>query len=330
MGARARTAWMLVAWVAGAACAGGWVKESSPTGEDLYAVYGVGNGVVFAVGAAGTVLMRDGGRWREVDAGVEEQLHGVWGSSEEKVVAVGADCAALEFNGFPAPPEDGGEAPPDMKQLEADTCDTFRSIHGFADNRAFVVSDDRAQWYNGSRLGNGREFNKRVLGVHMTGDDEIHVAGDQGFYSHKTGGSWNDRTVSMCPVALQGGTCPKELMQPVLWDVWAAPGGQGAVVGTYGGIWKLPLAEGEMPPALDTGFATELRGVAGCVDPEATKNPVTIYAVGQYGAVARIRGDKVHREAPGTNADLHDVWVSENGQDVYAVGAGGTIVHFSK
>lgn len=330
MGARTRIGLLAVVLAAGCACVGGWVEESSPTGENLYSVYGVGDGTVFAVGAAGTVLMRDGGRWRALDSGVAEDLHGVWASSAEKMVAVGANCTALEFNGIPEKPEDGGEAPPDLKILEVDTCGTFRAIHGFADNRAFVVSDDRALWYNGSRLTGGREFNQRVLGVCMTGDDEIHVSGEHGFYSHKTGGNWNDRTINMCPVAMQGDECPTDLMQPVLWDTWAAPGGQGAVVGTYGGIWTLPLGEGDIQPELEAGFATELRGAYGVFDPEAAKNPVTIYAVGQYGVVTRIRGDKIAREAPGTNKDLHDVWVSDNGKHIYAVGEGGTIVHFSE
>jgi hypothetical protein len=52
--------------------------------------------------------------------------------------------------------------------------------------------------------------------------------------------------------------------------------------------------------------------------------------VGTYGVVVRLRGTKLTREALGTNEHLYGVWVSPDGEHVYAVGAGGTIVHYTK
>ncbi len=84
------------------ACVGGWVTEDSPTGEDLYAVWGATGTDVFAVGANGTFLMRQNAKWRKLDSGTEKDLLGVWGTNQEHVLAVGTDCAVLEYNGEPA------------------------------------------------------------------------------------------------------------------------------------------------------------------------------------------------------------------------------------
>jgi hypothetical protein len=305
--------------------------EDSPTSEDLYAVWGATGTDVFAVGANGTVLRRQNAKWRELDSGVEEDLHGVWGTSTEHVVIVGDNCAALEFNGEPEPPEDGGVAPPDLRALQAETCSNFRDIDGLQANAAFVVAEGRAQWYGGNNLSNGRLFEGRMLGVSVIASGDIFTAGELGFFSHKHGDNWNDRIISICGVSLVDGQCPEgHEMLPTLWDVWVGDAGQGAVVGTYGGIWIYPPPEGSSWEPVDAGFAVEIRAVHGRVDAGATKDPTTFYAVGNYGVAVRLRGTKITREALGTNEHLYGVWVSEDGEHVYAVGAGGTIVHYTK
>jgi len=314
-----------------AACVGGWVMEDSPTGEDLYAVWGATGTDVFAVGTNGTVLRRQNAKWRELDSGVEEDLHGVWGTSTEHVVVVGDNCTALEFNGEPEPPEDGGVVPPDLRALQADTCSNFRDIDGYQANAAFVVAEGRAQWYGGNSLSNARTFEGRMLGVSMPSSDHIFTAGENGSFWHKQGDNWSERVISICDVARVDGECPEEhTMLPVLWDVWVGDAGQGAVVGTFGGMWIFPPPEGSPWDSVDTGFANEIRAVHGWVNADATKDQTTFYAVGTYGVVVRLKGTKLTREALGTNEHLYGVWVSPDGEHVYAVGAGGTIVHYTK
>jgi len=314
-----------------AACVGGWVMEDSPTGEDLYAVWGATGTDVFAVGTNGTVLRRQNAKWRELDSGVEEDLHGVWGTSTEHVVVVGDNCTALEFNGEPEPPEDGGVVPPDLRALEAATCSNFRDIDGYQANAAFVVGEGRAQGYNGSRLSDGRTFDGRMLGVSRPSSEHIFTAGENGSFWHKQGDNWSERVISICDVGLVDGQCPEDhTMLPVLWDVWVGEAGQGAVVGTFGGMWIYPPPEGSPWESVDTGFANEIRAVHGWVDADASKNQTTFYSVGTYGVVVRLKGTKLTREALGTNEHLYGVWVSPDGEHVYAVGAGGTIVHYTK
>lgn len=318
------------------ACVGGWVSEDSPTNADLYGVWGATSTDVFAVGANGTVLMRRQNKWRELDSGTDKTLYGVWGTGQEHVVVVGDDCAAYEYNGEPEDPPEG-EKPPDLREISAETCLNFRSIDGTRSDLALVVGERslsrNMQRYNGSGLGNAPMCGDRLLGISHVADETAFAVGDKGALC-SFDGSWREQQVALCPVDLQGGLCPTDPMYPVLWGVWVGENGQGAVVGSYGGLWRYPPPEGSAEDPfkwkpVDTGIATDIRGVHGWVDPGASDNATTIYAVGSLGVLIRLRGEKLTREAPGTNEDLHDVWVSDDGKHVYAVGAKGTILHYS-
>ena len=73
------TVGMLLAWLS-SGCLSGWVGEDSPTDADLFAVFGVEGGDVWAVGAEGTVLVRQGTTWVQLDSGVESDPRAVWGT----------------------------------------------------------------------------------------------------------------------------------------------------------------------------------------------------------------------------------------------------------
>jgi len=313
-----------------AGCVGGWVSEGTPTDADLYAVFGVSSSDVFAVGANGTVLRRQNSKWRELDSGTKEDLWGVWGTSDEHIVVVGDNCSALEYNGPIEPPEEG-EPPPDLRELNVATCGDFRDLHGPSDgNSAFVVGErTSAQWYGGGGLSNGRNFNERMQGVSMVVQDEIFATGDEGAYYRKHDGSWTQHTVTLCGVVLVDGVCPEGHEAPaILWDVWADADGAGAVVGNFGGMWLLPPPEEGFWEALPTDFSSDLRAAYGYVD---SKGQAIVYAAGHNGVLVRIKPDGgMIREAPGTHENLYGIWVSDDGAHVYAVGAGGTVVHYSK
>lgn len=320
----------LVVLLLGAACLGGWVEEASGTDNDLYGVFGLDSGEVFAVGSNGTVLLREGGRWRQLTSDSQETLRAVWGFDNEHVVALGDNCAALEYSGPVEPPEEG-QPPPDLHPIQAASCGDFRDIDGSSEQASAFAVGERAtaQWYSGGNMSNGRTFSERMQGVSMQVYDEIYAVGDEGAFYRKHDGSWSQQTVTVCGVEPVDGQCPEGyLAQPVLWDVWAGPDGQGAVVGSGGGIWRLPApAEGEWAAA-DTDFDSDLLAAWGYRDQQA--GTVTVYAVGRGGILARIEPERIVREAPGPHQDLNDIWVSSDGADIYAVGNEGVIVHYSQ
>lgn len=68
-----------------------WVREESPTTQDLYGIFGSAADRAFAVGASGTILRYDGAIWKAVPSGTSEDLFGVSGTPDGSwVVAVGA------------------------------------------------------------------------------------------------------------------------------------------------------------------------------------------------------------------------------------------------
>ncbi|RME21639.1 MAG: hypothetical protein D6806_14360 [Deltaproteobacteria bacterium] len=317
---------VLLAHLAG--CTAGWVVESGDTNANLYGVFGLPSGEVFAVGEGGTVLIRESGRWRKLDTGTEATLRTVWGFDTEHVLVAGDGCTALEYRGPVEPPEEG-EPPPDLVTLLDGGCGDFRDADGDVESKsAFLIAErDNAKWYTGGSLGNGRSFAERVQGVSMQLTDEIYVVGDQGALYRKHEGKWTGQTITTCGIEAEPGQCPEQYqIFPILWDVWVSPQGQGVIVGSSGGIWRYPPpSEGPWEPE-HVELLAELYGVSGFVDDQGNHRA---YAVGENGNVIRIEPDSVYSDFPGTNEDLHGVWVSPDGKHVYAVGNEGTIVHFS-
>jgi hypothetical protein len=272
--------------------------------------------------------MRKHARWKKLQSPTEENLRAVWGTSEEHIVAVGDNCTALEFNGETEPPEDGGEKPPDLRVLSADSCSNFWGMDGHGAGAALVVGDGTIQRYNGQKLVNAGNCGDRLLGVSFPKDGLIVAVGDMGVMCSKAGDSWQSEEIALCPVSLVEGECPVDAMKPILWDVWVGESGNGALVGTFGGLWHYPKPESGWEP-VDTGLDGEIHSVHGR-DLDGDEGDTEIYAVGNYGVVLKVRGKKVIREAVGTNEHLNGVWVSEDGKHAYAVGNNGTIAHLSR
>lgn len=327
----AKWVWTLGLLLAAAAsgCLSGWVGEDVPTDADLYAVYGVEGGDVWAVGAGGTVLVRQGTTWTQLDSGVEADLHAVWGTGKEHVVVVGDDCTALEFNGRPEPPEDGGEVPPDLRPLSVEGCPDFRGLSGSEPTGANAVGGSRIYWYNGQEITQGGSHADNLLGVHRNSGSDIYICGDNGVVRHNDGESWDRDEVALCPVDLVDDACPMETERPILYDIWVGPGGVGAAVGNSGGLFAYPPPEEGEWLSAKTDLSGTLRAVHGR-DVDGADYGAEVWAVGDSGAVLRMRGRKLSRQDVGTNEDLYGVWASKDGKDVYAVGASGSIAHLHK
>ena len=324
-------------------CLAGWVSEDAPSSADLYAVFGVDGGDVWAVGEGGTVLVRRDTTWTQLDSGVEVDLRGVWGTGKEHVVVVGDACTALEFNGQIEPPEDGGEMPPDLRPLDVEGCPgccpddcapdvvcwSFTGMTGDEPTGANAVGGSRIYWYNGQSITQGGSHADNLLGVHRNAGDDIYISGDNGVTRHNDGDGWDRQEVAVCPVGLVDGECPMDPERPILYDIWVGPGGAGATVGNSGGLFAYPPpSEGEWLSA-KTDLSGTLRAVHGR-DVAGAEYGAEVWAVGDSGAVFRQKGKKLSRQNVGTNEDLHGVWVSEDGKDVYVVGGGGAIAHLHK
>ncbi len=76
-----------------------WSTVTSPTAADLSEVWGSVANDIYAVGTLGTIIHYDGSGWSEIASPTSANLKGIWGSSEENIYAVGENGTILYFNG---------------------------------------------------------------------------------------------------------------------------------------------------------------------------------------------------------------------------------------
>jgi hypothetical protein len=313
------------------ACLPGWVTETSNTQEDLMAVWGFSASDVYAVGAKGTFLRRENGRWRALrsESEITATLFGVWGNAADHVLAVGEKCTILRYTGDLEPPEDGGTPPPPVEVLNARSCGDFRAIDGPDD--AIIVGQDVAQRYSGGGVGNYSLCSGNLADIAYPAQNLAYAVGEAGRVCYYDSG-WKEKTISLCAVELVNGECPNDpvsgqplLITPVLFGAWVGPGGKGAVVGMYGGVWPLPFEDPWQP--IRTGYDVAFRAVHGF---EKASGEVEMIAVGDMGVAVRIQGTKASREVIDTPETLNGVWMSDDGKDAFVVGNKGLIAHMRK
>jgi len=337
-----RALWCLAAGLALAGCPSGWVTEDSGVDVDLRGVWTLDGETAFAVGQGGTVLMREGGKWRQLRSGTANDLYGVWGTSATHAVVVGDAGTALQWDGPVEPPDPPPPEPlPDLRALSSQTPANFRDIHGSSASWALIGSETSLQYYNGSELRDISNCGVQRIGVHVV-QDTVFAAGPPELDDEGTvvgGGlcmgvintSWTRYDPVACPVELEAGVCPlpdTQLDHPVLWGVWVGEGNRGVVVGSAGYVWGWPAPEAGTWLPQPSKLTTDLRAVDGH---EQADGSFEAYAVGDYGAALRIKGRGGRLEVSGepidANENLYGVSVSPDGAHAFVVGARGVIFH---
>lgn len=207
-----------------------WTEEPAPEGAAMLDwVYGV-EGRVWAVGRAGTILVRDAGVWTSEASPSDRTLWGLWGASADELWAVGGD-------GVSDPPillrRDGATqtwAQVELPPLAVDTHGLFK-IWGSAADDVWIVGDVGASLhYDGSSWTD-----------HSTSDniDLISLWGSPGASPSEgvvaVGGRASGRIVRLVEGAWVGETY--EL--PGFNGVWVGPQGATTVVGNMGTILAL-------------------------------------------------------------------------------------------
>ena len=76
-----------------------WSEPTSPTNDDLNAVYVNSASDMFAVGSQGAIVHYDGAVWSEMTSNVTEGLYSVHGTASNNVYAVGASGTIIHFDG---------------------------------------------------------------------------------------------------------------------------------------------------------------------------------------------------------------------------------------
>ena len=78
---------------------GSWSTVASPTSENLSEIWGSASDNIYAVGEKGTIIHYNGTNWSEVTSHTKATLRGIWGSTSDNVYAVGEHGTILYYNG---------------------------------------------------------------------------------------------------------------------------------------------------------------------------------------------------------------------------------------
>jgi hypothetical protein len=280
-----------------------FVAQSSGVSTDLYQAWSPGGGVAFVVGAAGVILKTTdhGANWTKLSSGTSENVESVWGSSASDVYAVGVRGLILHST-------NGGTS-----WTSAGTGMTsFWDVWGASAGDVYIVGD------RGTVLhGSGSSFSSVTTPAGLTtiwcvwgaSAGDVYLYGNGGLALHGSAANGFGKLTSPTSDAFYygwGGSASG--------DVWAPSINASNTSST---LWHSTDHGVSWQPQLTVG--TQLWAVWSWPDGHALLVGNDIQETIDHGA---------HWSSAGTPpALLYGVGGDPAGSDVWAVGAGGLILH---
>jgi len=320
-----------------------WTAVYLPSYNYFQDMWGTASNDIYAVGQSGTTNLAtvwhyNGTIWSDVTPpGLTNSVfYSVWGTASNNVYVAGDGLTIRRWNGT-------SWGAMIMTGLPAG--ENLRAIRGRSGTDIFAATYDKVYHYGGSSW---TDINIGSLGIYpyihdlWVGATKLFVAGDGGTVVTYNGASWNNEN---------GG--PWRTLQ----DVWTGGPQEAVAVGAEGVILEYngtTVTDASLP-----GFSYYLNGIAGSRDnlyvignggkvlhydgsawadiSDAGVNTNGLadvwasgneaFAVGTSGTIVHISGTTLATMASGTTEEFYGVWGSST-SDVFAVGAGGTILHY--
>lgn len=275
----------------------GWMPMNSGVTADLYDVWGFSANDVYAVGANGAALHYDGHTWSPLKPPSAQNLNNVWGASPTDLYVVGDNATILMYD---------GQGDWDTKRLKNNDVDLY-GVWGHDDQRYIVgwgssgSDKDQVVQYNGYKW------------LYLYPGTQMHMSdvwsGEKGFIAP----GWESRLLEYTGYWYKwnlGGNRQ-------LYGIWGDSETSVFTVGEQGVSYRY---DGNTWQRLQTGISSTLRAVGG-------GSPDDVYAVGEYGAIIHYDGDAWTEMDSGTTRNLYGVWGGTEG-GVFAVGENGLILYY--
>jgi hypothetical protein len=201
----------------------GWQRVFSPSVSPLHGLSGSAEDDIWAVGSR-TAVHWDGVRWKLRDMSVQHSLNAVWAGDSANVWAVGSSSKIFRW---------GGSAW--EQSYENPSGQPLYAVWGSAPNDVWAVGDKGvvAHWVEEGwdlAVPAGSLTNRRLRAVWGLGPGDVWAAGDAGTLLHFDGQEW--KAVPSPTGNTLHGLCGAE---NTLWAV----GEQGTVLRGSGGKWTL-------------------------------------------------------------------------------------------
>jgi len=324
-----------------------WTSQVSGTANTLYSVWGTAVSDVFAVGASGTILHYNGTSWSSQTSGTTNNLYGVWVYDSDNVYAVGASGTILYYNGT------------SWSEMDSDTTHGYSITAGTATKLGFTnvsgaYSDDatmvnmysspiylQLQDQYGNRKAPGNDLTVGLDSTSDTGKFYSTAASEISSATIYDGtGDPSGTTAGQFSLLYKDSVAGTHTItasalgyDETSWAVTVAPAvsiydSNDSLVNTYAPTSSSPVAE-------DDGFCGGdylQNAVSDALPGEAVKLGDGIYEIASGITVAKpITLESVNGASLTTLRPVHNltgVWGSDS-DDVYAVGYGGTILHYN-
>jgi hypothetical protein len=277
----------------GSSCpASTWCLETHPAGTTkLHGVFARTNDDVFAVGASGTILRRQGGTWSAMSSPTTADLRAVWAASATAAWAVGSAGTVLRWDGST------------WAAAGPTTSVTLNAVWGTSANDVWVVGGASAFRWNGSTWTPYGLSGTAMLDVHGTSASDAWVASEGGYIKRWNGTAWSTST----GVGVMDLFAVRAISASNVWITTGVPGKRAR--SWNGSTWTDRDVGATLVRLWDNG-ASDLWGVS-------ATSP---------GKVAHWTGSAWTLATP-TGVTLPLRGVSGSGTYLWVVGDGGTIVH---
>ncbi len=284
----------------------GWTRMESAVDTNLKAVWGAGPDSVYTVGDNGVILHYDGSHWQATDSGTDMDLEGIWGSGPNDIFAVGLQGGILHYDGN------------DWSLLyQASPFTYLFGVWGNAADDVYAVGHNTNNRMSSHILHYNGESWQEISGpfynflsqVRGNGPDDIYAIGMDGV-AHFDGSSWS------------GINETGDFDCSSLWGSSGAGifvGGGGGAIHHFNGVnWSSMGRDAAENQYGHTATLTDIHG----------SGPDDVFAVGA--GLMHFDGNRWQQLEEETLAGiptLYAVW-SNSGDDVYAAGYGGVIIHY--
>ncbi len=308
-----------------------WRALPGAEGAELWAIWGTSRVDLHAAGQVGVLLRFVGATWRRVTSPTRLLLLGLWGSSTSNVYAVGILGTVLRWDGA-----EWSIVPVPTRQDLFAIWGTDAGNILLVGNHGLLVRFNGLAWTLEPQTATG----SNLRAVHRTPGGSFTVAGWDGTAMVRDASGWR--------VGAAG---------PALFDVAPGPGGTHYAVGAAGSVYR---GDGTTWQRLETPTTRGLFGAAALGS--------DVFVVGDSGTILRHDGNAWHDESIAAFRIVRSIWsdrertliaVGEAGltlrrdlpgpwremappvtsqflrhvfgfgpSDVYAVGDGGTILHW--
>jgi hypothetical protein len=165
---------------------GPFAEVTSPTKENLFGVFGVGETEIYAVGTAGTMLREDADGWTMMDAGTSADLRDGFSLAPGVAWAGGQGGAVVAL-------AEGTWTPLDTSMLTPPI--DIQSIWAAATDNVFVAGLGGVAHFDGSSLSVVVDGNYYYHSVWGTGPDDVDVAGEYLGLDHFDGEAWTRQSL---------------------------------------------------------------------------------------------------------------------------------------